>query len=100
MVKRIRSKNISIRVSEEEHQMFQRKLEKSGLSLREFFMRCVAEKEINVKEGGLDVVRELKRIGNNLNQLTHAANTGIVYDCSTQLESIYNEIQVVRKTWL
>ena len=79
--------------------MIQKKVKLSGLSLREFVMRCITGKDIHVKQGGRDVVIELKRIGNNLNQLTYNVNTGQITDCSRQLESVREQILEVRRTW-
>ncbi|MDL2236780.1 MobC family plasmid mobilization relaxosome protein [Christensenellaceae bacterium OttesenSCG-928-K19] len=99
MVNRKRKIHIGFRVTEKEYVMICRKVEKSRLPLREFMLRCVQGKEILVKEGGHEVVIELKRIGNNLNQLAHAANAGMVSHCGRQLDKIYDEVREVRRTW-
>lgn len=96
---RIRKHNIGIRVSDRELTLIQSKLTKSGLTLREFFMQCVQNKEIVVKEGGREVVSELKRLGNNLNQLTYLANAGRISDCTSGLNGIYEELREVRRQW-
>ncbi len=62
-------------------------------------MRCVTGKEIHVKQGGHEVVVELKRIGNNLNQLTYNANAGLIADCRPELQNIYSELREVRQQW-
>ncbi len=98
-MKRLREKNIGIRVSEQEYAMIQRKLVVTGLSLRQFMLKCFEEKAIQIKQGGDAVVIELKRIGNNLNQLTYAVNSGQIADCSVGLRQIYEEIREVRGQW-
>ncbi|WP_442872733.1 plasmid mobilization protein, partial [Christensenella sp.] len=82
---RSRKHNIGIRVSDRELELIQSKVTKSGLTLREFFMRCVQNNEFVIKEGGHEVVIELKRLGNNLNQLTYLANAGRINDCTKGL---------------
>ncbi len=79
--------------------LIQRKVSKSGLSLREFLLRSILGKEIIVKEGGLDVVKALAPIGNNLNQIAHKVNMGLIYDCSEVLDRLYAELREVRQQW-
>ncbi len=86
-------------VTDRELSVIQRKVDLSGLSQREFILRCILGKDIHVKHGGREVVIELKRIGNNLNQLTYNVNAGLIEDCKPELQSIYSEMQEVRKTW-
>ena len=95
----IRDSNIGLRVNDREWKLIQRKVRLSGLTLREFFLRCVCGKDIIVKPGGREVVVELKRLGNNLNQLTYLANAGRIYDCAQELQHIYAEVREVRRAW-
>lgn len=99
IVTRSRTKNIGIRVNEREWTLIQRKVQLSGLTLREYLLRCITGKQIVVHKGGHEVVTELKRIGNNLNQLTYLANAGRIYDCAQELQHIYAEVREVRKAW-
>ncbi|MGI6154299.1 MAG: plasmid mobilization protein [Christensenellaceae bacterium] len=99
MVKRKRNRNIGIRVSDEEYRRVWRKAEKSGLSMREYLLRCLSGKEIIVKEGGLEILRELKKQGNNLNQIAYMVNAGQISDCSAELAEIYAALREVRKEW-
>ena len=99
MINRKRSINIGFRVNENESKVIYSKIEKSRLSMREFILSCITNKEILIKDGGREVIIELKRIGNNLNQLAHNVNAGLIHDCSNQLEAIYEEIRRLRKEW-
>lgn len=99
IVTRSRTKNIGIRVNEREWTLIRRKVQLSGLTLREYLLRCITGKEIVVHEGGNQVVSELKRIGNNLNQLTYLANAGRIYDCARELQNLYTEVREVRRAW-
>ncbi|BDF57368.1 hypothetical protein CE91St36_01850 [Christensenellaceae bacterium] len=69
------------------------------MTLREYLLRCITGKEIVVHEGGNMVVAELKRIGNNLNQLTYLTNAGRIYDCERELQNLYTEVREVRRAW-
>ena len=86
-------------MSDRELALIQSKVVKSGLTLRDFFMRCIQNKEIVIKEGGREVVSELKRLGNNLNQLAYLANAGRIRDCTSGLNGIYEELREVRRQW-
>lgn len=99
MANRKRNKNISVRVTERELMLIKRKIEYSNLTQQEYFLRCLFKKEIYVKEGGLEVVKSLKAIGNNLNQIAHKVNAGQIMDCSEVLKSVYEELRGIRITW-
>jgi hypothetical protein len=99
MANRKRKFLVGIMVTERERTQIQQKVVLSKLSQREYIMRCVADREIHVKQGGHEVVVELKRIGNNLNQLTFNANAGRITDCRPELQNIYAELREVRKIW-
>ena len=90
---------LGIMVTEREREQIRRKVEKSGLSMREYLLRCLSGKEIIVKEGGLEILRELKKQGNNLNQIAYMVNAGQISDCSTELAEIYAALREVRKEW-
>ena len=99
IAERSRKHNIGLRVNDREWKLIQRKVRLSGLTLREFFLRCVCGKDIIVKPGGREVVVELKRLGNNLNQITYLAKAGRIYDCAQELQHIYAEVREVRRAW-
>jgi len=56
-------------------------------------------KEIHVKEGGLEIVKELKMIGNNVNQIARKVNSGEIKDCSLQLETVYLGLRELMNVW-
>ncbi len=99
MAKRSRNHSVGFMVDDQEAAMLKSKQEQSGLTLREFMMKCIRRQRIVVKPGGREVVIELKRIGNNLNQITHAVNAGKIYDCTRLLEAVYRKIYEVKKQW-
>ena len=64
-----RPKQLSFRVSEEEYQQLQEKISESGKNQQEYILSCVLEKQIVNTDGIKELLPELKRIGNNLNQI-------------------------------
>ncbi len=74
---RIRNKNIPIRVTEKELEIIDRKAAKAKLSRTDFLVTAALGKEITLMEDLKPILTELRRIGNNVNQLTKLANAGI-----------------------
>ena len=71
-----RPKQLSFRVSEEEYQQLQQKILESGKNQQEYILSCVLEKQIVNTDGIKELIPELKRIGNNLNQIAKRCNEG------------------------
>ena len=71
-----RPKQLSFRVSEEEYQQLQEKISESGKNQQEYILSCVLEKQIVNMDGIKELIPELKRIGNNLNQIAKRCNEG------------------------
>ncbi len=72
----MKNKHINFRVTEKEKIQIEKLAKKSKLSQTDFIKNSVFSKEIIVLDGLLEVQKELKKIGNNLNQLTTRANMG------------------------
>ena len=93
-----RPKQLSFRVSEEEYQQLQEKISESGKNQQEYILSCVLEKQIVNTDGIKELIPELKRIGNNLNQIARKAHAlGTVdaarYDAEARrLEAALREI--------
>ena len=73
-MKRIRSHQVSFRLSDKEYALLQRKLAASGLSLTEFFIETISKGKLIVINDFIPLLSELKRQGVNLNQLTRRIN--------------------------
>ena len=73
-----RPKQLSFRVSEEEYQQLQQKILESGKNQQEYILSCVLEKQIVNMDGIKELIPELKRIGNNLNQIAKLCNYWIM----------------------
>ena len=96
-----KDKIITIRVSEKEKKKLIEKSEIAKLSLSEYLIEQSLDKEIVIVDGLNEVVSELRRIGNNINQLTHLANSGRIYtvdlsEVKQELGKIWNVINNLR----
>lgn len=80
---RTRSKQIVIRLNEAEHDAIKEKIEKSGVSQQKYLIGAAMEKKIINTDGIKEVIPELKRIGNNLNQIARKCNEGRPIDDET-----------------
>ncbi|EPY2275049.1 MobC family plasmid mobilization relaxosome protein [Clostridium sporogenes] len=91
---RSRPKQIVIRVSEDELKKIKNKVSKSKLTQNEYLIRAALDKKILVVDELKDLNIELKRIGNNLNQLTKSVHEGKA-NCSKELLEINEEMKEV-----
>lgn len=88
-------KQISFRVTEEEYKKLLKKIEKSKLKQNEYFLKCGLDKEIKVIDGVSELVIEIKRIGNNINQIAKVGNaSGVISEkeidkANKELEKIW-----------
>lgn len=73
-----KDKKINIRLTEKEKSIIESKAKKLNMTITKFIVSsCLKDKIVIVK--GLDKVdTELRRIGNNINQLTKLANEKII----------------------
>ena len=67
-VNRKRPITYSFRVSEQEREIIDKKVKSSGLNRTEFLIRALTNKPVTVVGQGGELLTELKRQGNNLNQ--------------------------------
>ena len=73
-MKRKRSHNVSVRLSDEEYERLQYKLSHSDMTLTEFLIKAINGQQIRIIKAYIPLLAELKRQGTNLNQLTHRIN--------------------------
>ena len=66
--KRKRPFAYTFRATAEEKKLIDSKLQASGLTMTEFIIRSITDKPVVVIDGGNEMLAELKRQGNNLNQ--------------------------------
>ena len=74
---RKRNKTLTIRLTEQEYDTILRKTLRSGMSMTDFLVTAAQQTQIYVAEDTKPLVTELKRIGNNLNQITAKINAGV-----------------------
>ena len=76
MLMRTRNKQLLIRLSEEEYKSFKKEVEKSGLKMNTYFIKLVNKNTIKERppQDYAQIVYELSKIGNNINQLAYKAN--------------------------
>ena len=75
MENRKRNITLSIRLTTEEKEALTKKASDADLSMTDYILRCSSRKKIRVVNMS-KVIVELKRIGNNLNQITRRINSG------------------------
>ena len=69
---------ITIIVTKQEKERLIKKSQEAEMSLSEYLIEQGLEKDIIIIEDVKSFVYELRKIGNNINQLTHLANSGII----------------------
>lgn len=84
-------------MSEQEKNLIDEKIAKSELTMREFILRSITDKPIIVIERGGEILAELKRQGNNLNQAVRNNYYGMdtereIKNCISYLKELYREL--------
>ncbi len=95
----MRKRNIPIafRVTEKELNAIDKQARKAKLDRTNYLIAAGIGKEIKIVDGINDMLPALKRIGNNINQLSVLAHTGRIHavnlgDTEEQLQKIYEEL--------
>ena len=96
-----KDKIITIRVSEKEKSGLIEKSKIAKLSLSEYLIKQGLDKDIVMVDGLNEVVAELRRIGNNINQLTYLVNSGRIYtvdfsEVKQEIGKVWNAINELR----
>ena len=97
IAKRTRPFAYTFRVSEQEKNLIDEKIAKSGLTMREFILRSITNKPVIVIERGGEILAELKRQGNNLNQAVRNNYYGMdmereIKNCIVRLKELYRKL--------
>lgn len=69
---------ITIRVTKQEKERSIKKSQKAEMTLSEYLIEQGLERDIVIIEDVKNLVYELRKIGNNINQLTYLANSGAI----------------------
>ena len=100
-VNRTRPYAYSFRVSEEEKRLLDEKVMASGLNRTDYLIRALSDKPIVSIESGNEILAELKRQGNNLNQavknnyfgdITESELLSVVDECKTVYRKLSSAI--------
>jgi hypothetical protein len=99
---RTRPKQIVIRLSEEELAQIKEKVEQSGKSQQQYIIEALTQSNIVNLDGLKELYPEIKRIGNNLNQIAKALNGSTYYSYSliTQNQKELEKIWQLLKQYL
>lgn len=92
---RKRKYSLGIWLTENEMSRLKNKVSKSKLNQSEYIRTCILNKKITVAPGIGDLIIEIKRIGNNLNQLTRSVNQGKLRVLGESLKSIKKDLTKV-----
>lgn len=96
---RTRSFAYTFRATDKERQIIDEQIKQSGLTMTEFVIRAIKDKPITIIENAGEILTELKRQGNNLNQAVRNNYYGIeteweLKDCIGELKKLYRKIAI------
>ena len=80
MKKQPKTEIISTRVTPEQRKIIEEKAYSSYRTPSMYLRDCALDKEIIVISGVDEAANELRKIGNNLNQITREVNSGYLYE--------------------
>ncbi|MER2147516.1 MAG: plasmid mobilization relaxosome protein MobC [Ruminococcus sp.] len=80
MKKQTKTEILSCRVTPEQRKTIEEKAFSSYRTPSMYLRDCALDKKIVVIKGVDELASELRKIGNNLNQLTRAVNSGCAYE--------------------
>ena len=92
-----RKRNISLGIwlTQGELEGLKTKISDTNLNQSAYIRKCILEKNITVIPGIRDFMIELKRIGNNLNQITRLANEGSLTIIGDNIKNINEDLKSV-----
>ncbi len=91
--KQNKNKHFNFRVNEKEYNKIKSKIEKSELNTSEYLLKTAMNKEIIVIDGLEEIIMQLRKIGNNINQLTKLCNQGRITNIN--LEDVKKEMKSI-----
>ena len=94
---RKREKQIKFYVNEKEYDQIKKKVEKSKLKQQEYIIKSALNKKIIVIDGLKEILLELSREGNNLNQIAKKINEGEQRDIKEMKNKLNNLWDLIEK---
>lgn len=101
-IRRKRLPTSCVQFTEQEYKRIQKMKDSLGLSIPDIlrqntFSRSDLESPLYTREDADRIIVELKRIGNNLNQIAHKINSGLMTGWSQSFNALWMEILNLRK---
>ncbi|MGO5053019.1 plasmid mobilization protein [Lachnospiraceae bacterium LCP25S3_G4] len=106
-VKRKRNKAVTIRMSDSEYETLQDKVDESGLSQQAYIISSIKGSTItssdeiavqkDISKSFADLVKQLRGLATNINQMAHVANGQGILPTTTELIKASDEISHYRK---
>jgi len=93
---RKRNITLSFWLTQEELEGLKTRISNTNLNQSTYIRKSILDKNITVIPGIRDFTIELKRIGNNLNQITRSANEGSIKILGNDLAGIKEDL---KKVW-
>lgn len=88
-----KSEILKFRVSPKEKEIINNKALSCNKTVSMYLRNCALEKEIKVVNGADSIAEELRRIGNNINQIARGVNAGYIIAVNlTETREELNEI--------
>ena len=91
--KQNKNRHFNFRVNEKEYNKIKSKIEKSELNTSEYLLKTAMDKDIIVIDGLEEIIMQLRKIGNNINQLTKLCNQGRL--TNIDLEDVKKEMNSI-----
>ena len=101
--KRKRNKTLTVRLTEKEYTQIRRNAKRAQKSITDYIVVLSNEIPITVSEDVKPLIAEMKRIGNNLNQIATKINSGVFdsynfCDVVEEQRKIYEQLyEIARK---
>lgn len=87
---RKKAKQLNMRISEKDYEAIVRRAERAKVCISAFILTMTLKGEIIVIEGLPEIAKELRYIGNNINQLTRLCHDGQI--TCLELEAVKGEL--------
>lgn len=91
--KQNKNRHFNFRVNEKEYNKIKSKIKKSKLNTSEYLLRTSMDKDVIVINGLEEIIIQLRKIGNNINQLTKLCNQGRLTNIN--LEDVKKEMNSI-----
>ncbi|MEG0645330.1 MAG: plasmid mobilization relaxosome protein MobC [Cetobacterium sp.] len=95
---RKRDKQIKFYLTEKEYDQIKKKVEKSKLKQTDYLIKSALNKKIIVVDGLKEILLELSREGNNLNQIAKKINEGEQKDIKEMKRNLMELWDLIEKT--